>query len=184
MFESLDRAVTVFFNTPAGNFPVLDSIATFISAYAVPTIVVLVAVQWFLRDDKQRRRHALVATGLAFLLGLGLNQVILLFVHRTRPYDAGVTKLIIEKSADWSFPSDHATAVVAIAATFAMLGLRKHALWFGIGAVLVCWSRLYVGIHYAGDVLGGGLTGLIAAAAVTKVYLSNSKLNQALIRIL
>ena len=42
-----------------------------------------------------------------FLLGLALNQVILVFVHRARPYDDGVTNLLIARSADFSFPSFH-----------------------------------------------------------------------------
>lgn len=63
-------------------------------------------------------RHVLVATGLSPLLGLALNQLILLVVHRMQPYDGGVTHLLIARSADFSFPSDHATAVFAIAAAF------------------------------------------------------------------
>jgi len=45
----------------------------------------------------------------SFLLGLALNQLILLFVHRIRPYDGGVTNFLIDRSADFSFPSHHAT---------------------------------------------------------------------------
>jgi hypothetical protein len=36
-----------------------------------------------------------IVAGLSFLLGLGLNQLILLFIHRLRPYDAGRTHLLI-----------------------------------------------------------------------------------------
>jgi undecaprenyl-diphosphatase len=184
MFEALDQSITKFLNASSGQFPVLDRIAILLSAFAVPFMVVAVAALWFLGGNSRARRHVIVSSGLAFLLGLGLNQIILLFVQRARPYDAGITRLIIEKSADWSFPSDHATASAAIAMTFTMLAFRKQALWFGFCTVLVCWSRVYVGIHYTGDIIAGIATGCIAAAAVTKVYLSNSKLNQALIRIL
>jgi hypothetical protein len=44
-----------------------------------------------------------VVAGLAFIIGLGLNQIILLFVHRIRPYDAGVSHLIVSWSGDWPF---------------------------------------------------------------------------------
>jgi undecaprenyl-diphosphatase len=37
-------------------------------------------------------------------------------------------------------------------------------------ALLVIVSRVYVGTHYAGDVLGGAVTGIIAAALVRVVY--------------
>lgn len=46
----------------------------------------------------------LAVTGLSFLLGLALNQLILLFVHRMRPYGGGVTHLLISPSPD---PSSH-----------------------------------------------------------------------------
>lgn len=61
-------------------------------------------------------------------------------------------------------------AYVGIAVTFALGGMRKRALWFGAGAVLVALSRVVVGIHCAGDVLGGALTGAIAAVMVSAAY--------------
>lgn len=99
-----------------------------------------------------------------------LNQIILLFVHRVRPYDAGVSHLIISPSGDWSFPSDHATATFAIAAAFLFHGMRTRALGFLAGALVVCVSRVYVGTHYVTDVLGGAVTAIIAAGAIRSLY--------------
>ncbi|WP_348642657.1 phosphatase PAP2 family protein [Mesorhizobium sp. B3-2-1] len=113
-----------------------------------------------------------------FLIGLGANQIILLFVHRVRPYDAGVTHLIIPASIDWSFPSDHATAAFAIVAAFVLQALPRRALLFGAMALLVCCSRLSVGIHYATDVLGGALTGIAAAVLVRAIYREDSRLDR------
>jgi undecaprenyl-diphosphatase len=59
--------------------------------------------------------------GFSFLLGLAINQLILLFIHRVRPYDAGVTNLLIARSGDFSFPSDHATASFQSATTSSRL---------------------------------------------------------------
>jgi undecaprenyl-diphosphatase len=101
---------------------------------------------------------------------LGSIRIIFLYVHRIRPYDAGVSHLIISRSVDWSFPSDHATATFAIAASFLLHGIRKRALGFLAGALLVCTPRVYVGTHYVTDVLGGVVTGIIAAAAVHSLY--------------
>lgn len=110
------------------------------------------------------------AAGLSFLIGLGANQVILLFVHRMRPYDAGLSHLIIERSTDWSFPSDHATATFAIAAAFLARRWGWRGLAFLIAAVLMSVSRVYVGTHYASDVLGGAVTGILAAILVRALY--------------
>ncbi|WP_319023041.1 phosphatase PAP2 family protein [Mesorhizobium sp. B1-1-8] len=154
-----------------------------ISQTGVPLMVLAVALQWWSRTDRHHVRHACLSAGLSFLLGLAINQVLLLVVHRIRPYDAGVTHLLIAPSADWSFPSDHATASMAVAAAFAMQALPRRTLALFAMALLICWSRLHTGIHYAGDVAGGALTGFAAAAAVRLGYRENSRLDAIATRI-
>lgn len=148
----------------------LDVLMVAASQYGVPLLVLVVVLQWWSKHDRIRVRHTCVAAGLSFLIGLAFNQVVLLFVHRVRPYDAGLTHLIIARSTDWSFPSDHATATIAIVAAFLFHGWRKRALGLFIGALIVCVSRIYVGTHYFTDVLGGAATGIIAAGAVRWLY--------------
>ncbi len=118
-----------------------------------------------------------------FYLALAATSSILLFVHRLRPYDAGVSHLIIAPSSDWSFPSDHATAAFAIAATFALQGLPRRAGLFLLAALLVAWSRIFVGTHYLTDVLGGGATGTAAALLVRAVYREGSRPDRLVARI-
>ncbi|MGH6974988.1 MAG: phosphatase PAP2 family protein [Stellaceae bacterium] len=166
----MDQVITRWINAPAGSSPLLDPFMVAASQFGVPVLVLLVALQWWSKQNRLRVRHTCVAAGLSFLIGLALNQVVLLFVHRVRPYDAGLTHLIIGRSADWSFPSDHATATIAIAAAFLFHGWRQRALGFSSGALLICVSRVYVGTHYVTDVLGGAATGIVAAGAVRRLY--------------
>lgn len=148
----------------------LDVLMVTASQYGVPLLVLVVVLQWWSKHDRIRVRHTCVAAGLSFLIGLAFNQVVLLFIHRVRPYDAGLTHLIIARSTDWSFPSDHATATIAIVAAFLFHGWRKRVLGLFIGVLIVCISRIYVGTHYFTDVLGGTATGIIAAGAVRWLY--------------
>ena len=166
----MDQAITRWINALAGSNVLLDSFMIAATQFVVPLLMLLVALQWWSRRERVHVRHTCVAAGLSFLIGLGLNQIILLSVHRIRPYDAGISHLIISRSGDWSFPSDHATATFAIAASFLLHGMRKRALGFLAGALLVCASRVYVGTHYVTDVLGGVVTGIIAAAAARSLY--------------
>jgi undecaprenyl-diphosphatase len=179
----MDQAITRWINAPAGSNVLLDSIMVMTTQFGVPVLVLLVAVQWWSRYQRLHVRHTCVAAGLSFLIGLGLNQIILLFVHRMRPYDAGVSHLIISRSGDWSFPSDHATATVAIAASFLLHGMRRRGLAFLVGALLVCVSRVYIGTHYVTDVLGGAATGILAAAAVRGLYWEGTRVDRLISKI-
>jgi undecaprenyl-diphosphatase len=174
----MDQAITRWINSFAGSNALLDALMVAVTQAGVPLLIILVIAQWWSTIDRAHIRHACIAAGLSFLAGLGLNQIILLFVHRVRPYDAGVSHLITSKSADWSFPSDHATASVAILLAFAFLGLARRALLFTVLAILICWSRVFVGTHYLSDILGGMITGLVGASLVRFFYQEGSRLDR------
>lgn len=174
----LDSITTATINGLGGMSPAFDVIMEAVSAYGIPVCVALVALQWWRREDRSHVRHVLVAAGLSFLLGLGLNQLVLLFAHRLRPYDAGVSHLLIAPSADWSFPSDHATATMAIAAAFLLHRMPRWGLFFLAASLLMMFSRVYLGIHYVGDVLGGALTGIAAATLVWRFYREGSRVDR------
>ncbi len=183
MFQ-IDAAVTAWTNTWAGQAPRIDLAMIWVSILGVPLLVLAVALQWWVPRADRSTRHILVAAGLSFLLGLGINQIILLFVQRVRPYDAHVTHLIIDRTVDFSFPSDHATASFAIAATFLMYGLRRRGFLFLAAAVLIGLSRVYLGTHYVSDVLGGAVTGFLAVALVRLAYRENTRADRLITGIL
>jgi undecaprenyl-diphosphatase len=180
----MDIQLTQWINSFAGQNPAFDSLMIWITQLGVPAIVALVALQWFSRTNRPHIRYAAICAGLAFLLGLAINQGLLLMIHRVRPYDAGVSHLLIAPSVDWSFPSDHATAVAAIAMAFVLARLPRHALVFAAPALLVCISRVYVGTHYASDVLGGAAIGILAAVLVPMFYREDGHLNAFAVKIL
>lgn len=154
------------------------------SEYGVFVLVAVVVAQWWSRRDRAHVRHAALASGLSFFLGLALNQLILVFVHRVRPYAAGVTHLIVAPSADPSFPSDHATATLAIATAFLVHRLKGRGLAFLAVAALICVSRVYVGTHYVTDVLGGASTGVLAALLVRSLYWEGTRADRAITSLL
>jgi undecaprenyl-diphosphatase len=180
----MDISITQWMNSWAGHNAIADAVMAAASEYGVPLLVLIVIVHWWSHAERQHVRHTCVAAGLSFLLGLGLNQFILLFIHRVRPYDAGLTHLIISRSSDWSFPSDHATASTSIAAAFLLQRFEGRGLLFLGAGLLICVSRVYVGTHYASDVVGGILTGAISSALVSIVYREGSKADRLLTRIL
>jgi undecaprenyl-diphosphatase len=174
----VDVEITRWINSFAGHDAVLDRLMVTATQFGIPLMVALVVLQWWGRENRTHLRHTAIVAGLSFLLGLGFNQLILLFFDRVRPYDAGITHLLVARSGDWSFPSDHATAAMAIAAAFMSKRLPWRTFGFSVCAVAICWSRIYVGTHYLTDVLGGAATGLIAAGSVTAIYREDSTLDR------
>ena len=91
-----------------------------------------------------------------------LNNVILKnAIGRVRPYELiPELRLIIARAKDASFPSGHTAA--SFASCIAILPNVKKRYWAPliIMACLIAFSRVYVGIHYPSDILGGFLSGL------------------------
>ena len=183
MYE-LDSQITAWINNLSGKLHALDQLIVLTTNYGVPLIVLSVAGQWWVQSNRFHHRHVIVASGLSFLLGLGINQIILLFIQRVRPYDLGITHLLIEKSTDFSFPSDHATATAAIAFAFLSNAMKKEGFVYFIAMLIITFSRIYVGTHYLSDILGGMLIAAVAAAAVKFLYRERSKLDRFITSIL
>jgi undecaprenyl-diphosphatase len=174
----MDIQLTQLINSLAGQTPALDQVMVSVTTFGVPFMVLLVVLQWWGQRPRDAKRHACVAAGLSFLLGLALAQIMLLFIHRLRPYDAGVSHLIVPATVDWSFPSDHAIASLSIVFAFALQGLRRWTLIFLALAIVVCFSRVYVGMHYTSDILGGATVAMIAAFLVKQCYRPDTKLDR------
>ena len=131
--------------------------------YLVP--VVLIAL-WFAGSTPRRLAAvtALTAAGGALLV----NQLIALAWYRPRPFAAGIGHAFLRHAADSSFPSDHVTV---LAATGFALWSARSALGRAPGAVLLAcalaagWARVYLGVHYPGDVIGALAVAALAQAS-------------------
>ena len=107
-----------------------------------------------------------------------VNLLVKPIAARERPYDV-IEELVFigKKQLDYSFPSGHTGAAFAVAGAmlfiviFGLKGFsdnktfRRLTVVTLIYAVLIALSRLYVGVHYPTDVLGGMAIGLLSALA-------------------
>lgn len=182
---AIDDQATAFINGLSRHAPWLDAFMIAVTTYGVAIVLATVAVRWWWigSGSKMRERYLALLCGASAALGLAVNQGILLMVHRVRPYDVGLTHLIVPPSVDPSFPSDHATFTFALAVALLGAGARRGWL-FLIAAILISFSRLYVGTHYLSDVLGGALTGAVAAVVCLLAIGENSRLTRTASKIL
>lgn len=107
----------------------------------------------------------------ALALGAFISNVILKnFFMRPRPFEA-LPQLLpaLEYASGYSFPSGHTTAAFAAAFTYRRLLPKFIGLPALILAALIAFSRLYLGVHYPLDVLGGIATGWAGSTAAVKL---------------
>ena len=90
-------------------------------------------------------------------------------VARVRPYEVveGL-RILIEPPQDWSFPSGHTSASLAAGVVMLRMLPRKIGIPGFILAVLISFSRLYVGVHYPTDVLAGAIIGFLSSALAAR----------------
>ena len=122
----------------------------------------------------KKTRKAGVASALALIIGtLITNVAIKNVVARVRPYEViQELELMIEKQKDFSFPSGHTCS--SFASAFAIYKCKevfpkKWRIAAMVLATLIALSRLYVGVHYPTDVLGGLIVGLFSGWAGWKI---------------
>ena len=130
--------------------------------------IALVAGWWYSRNKSSARGVTISVWGvLASLIALAIAQPISSGVNERRPFVAIPTALtLIHHSTDAGFPSDHATAAGAGAAALVFVSWQLGVLAWVI-ALLIAFSRVYVGVHYPQDVLAGlGLGAVVACLGV------------------
>jgi undecaprenyl-diphosphatase len=153
-----------------GHPSIADDIEDFVTYWAVPLFVVATGLLWFLdRPDRSYRWRIACLSGLASAgLGLLVSQLVSHLWMRDRPsvVHPDQTLLLVSPSHEPSFPSDHAVAAFAIAFSVALVGGRRSGALFLAAASMVAITRIFVGLHYPGDVAGGALIGLVAALVV------------------
>ena len=167
----MDYSLYKTINGLSGN-SVADHLFRLLANDLAALLVVLVAltfvVPWRARRA-ERRSGAVLATASAGL-SLLLNQPIAHLVERPRPFRAhpGHTHLLLARSHDTSFPSDHATGAFALA-----FGVWLYDRTMGtvllVLAALLSFARVYAGTHYPADVVAGALIGMAVAGALHRL---------------
>jgi membrane-associated phospholipid phosphatase len=132
------------------------------SVYWVPAVLALGSLGYgYLGGDTQARNN-----GYELLISIGISQLISealkVTINRERPADRYTNEIFAYSPIHGgSFPSGHTSAAFATATTIA-LDYRKWYivlpayLWAGS----VAYSRMYLGVHYPSDVLGGLIIGI------------------------
>lgn len=155
--------------------PTLDQLFLFITSLAGAVFIVIITIvlagAFYFRKEIYNSLYILLTLGGTLVLNMTLK----IFFKRTRPDLWSL--LVVEKS--YSFPSGHAMISMALALTLIVLTYHSRVRWVSLSlglfyVLIIGFSRLYLGVHYPTDILGGWLISSIWIVLATKFMFRNT----------
>ncbi|MGH0596305.1 undecaprenyl-diphosphatase [Bacillus mycoides] len=176
LISTLDYKVFQYINEHVKQNIFLDYIMIFFAEYAQYAFILLFIIFWFIKKSKSR--IFVIQAILACCSAFALNRIIGLFFYRERPFVSHMNiNQLVEHTANTSFPSDHATSAFVIAITLYLYHKRLGAV-FLLVAVLISFSRIWVGVHYPFDVLMGAILGSVIALITHCLFKAKFKIEK------
>ena len=142
-------------------FEFLNPVMKFITSLGDGGILPI-AVCILLMILKKTRKVGVAASLSLIFEAILINLTIKNLVGRTRPYIVNeAIEFITKQPSDKSFPSGHTGCVFAVASVLFYMMPKKVGIPAIVIASLVGISRLYVGVHYPTDIIGGFIIGML-----------------------
>lgn len=117
-----------------------------------------------------------VAALLSLFVGFLITNVFLKnAIARPRPFDVTSEIIpLIKKPGDYSFPSGHTCASFSAALVYYKMLPKQYGVLAVILASFVAFSRLYLGVHYPSDIIGGLLVAIVGSSVVCGMLYARS----------
>jgi len=135
--------------------------------YAVFAVGAMLVV----RALRRRRWTNVAAAGATLLLAFLGSAVLQQLSTEVRPFQTHAVHQLIPHAAGASLPSDHATASFAIAFAVMVFLDRRWGLALTITAAVIGLARIWVGVHYPGDIQAAALIAALATLEVRTGWL-------------
>lgn len=162
--NAIDQQIAVFFTAHRGVLGVkVFSIITNLGNWQIVAVMAAIVITVLI----VRKKEGFVAPFLAVIAGTeAVTFVGKLLFHRPRPL------LAVFHPTDFSFPSGHASIAAAFYGYLAFILVRllperyrwPIVIFASLLIIAVAFSRIYLGVHYLSDVIGGLAIGLVALA--------------------
>ena len=168
----VDKSVFLFINNTLSN-SFFDKIFPIITEPRNWLIIALIAMVFFVIKEKKKALGiialVLIAVALSDLIAYRIFKPLFGRLRPCHPeFYIGGGRFLIGMKTSFSFPSNHAMNMFTAATVLSCFYNKYAGYYFGF-ALLIGFSRIYVGVHYPFDILGGALFGILLG---TGVYLS------------
>ena len=182
---SLDYSLTNFLNQLIPHNSFFNYFFSFFSLKGASILVwiLVIAIVVILEERKnpginKRDKKFIILFSFSFLLTLLFADVILKHIfQRTRPFLTLYSHVLLFQAncpKYFSFPSGHASTAFAAATVLTFFDKKRNWFYYTI-AVLISYSRIYLGCHYFLDVLAGAILGWLISKLILRF--SNSQLH-------
>lgn len=160
---SWSHKVFLWINKRVGRYPILDMFMVFCAQYLIFIFLGAIGL-WLLLNNPEQELYFIFILGTAILFSFIINWSIGAVAQRPRPIREfpGITQLIRPHQTFKSFPSDHTTVSFTFALIVILVGVQ--ALWYWVLLVLaslIAIGRVYVGVHYPRDLIGGVIVAIL-----------------------
>ena len=165
---SADETVFFWINGLAGKHPVIDGVIRVMACDLFIPVVMFLALFaiWIYgsnRESRQRHQRAVICS----LTAMGFSNLVVFILDaalpdRLRPFEAFPEKvnLIFYPPTDPSFPSNAAAAAFAMAIGMWLYNRRLGYILL-VPALVISFGRVYMGVHYPLDIVGGFLAAIL-----------------------
>lgn len=156
----------------SGDIPLLDSLMILITNYALYLIYILIIVLAIPKNSTGRKTLLLIIT--TFVIASIATKVLRIVVIEDRPFVTLDIQPLIENVRPKSFPSLH--TLYSWIPVFGLWVMKSKLTWlFAMIASVISFSRIYLGVHYPFDIVGGivvaGLSCLFAKYLLKRLNL-------------
>ena len=159
--STLDTDLFLALNAGANPNPYIAHFAIAVTRFAILLVPCYITVLWL--QGSRRRRLLAFALVLALAIAIVLSFLTGLVIFRPRPFMVGLGHSLVDHRPNASFPSNHTLVFAVCATVLALVRQYGTACLAAATGLLVAWSRVYVGVHYPSDLLGGIILGIPAA---------------------
>jgi len=172
MIELFDQNLFIFLNQK-WHLPLLDAFFPFITNAGNFKVFLVILAGLILWKGKWPLRITILLSLISLAISSSLSEILKETVCRIRPcWLIENTRLLIGGSNSYSFPSSHASSMFAVVSV--LVYRLKDKKWLNtfliLLAALVSYSRIYVGVHYPLDVLGGIIIGILTGTGVLYLH--------------